>query len=364
MSFYQKEGGLPPFNSESFRLVDDQPENSFLSFQALQQRNQIRTLEVERLSHSMARDPLHRSDRRVPQHMSRHRRPLSPPQTRPGPIKDRVVPTTRDRPTPNQAEHRILTPTRLAEFQQHLTDVDIPRLTLVCNLNDPVQTQAAKQERQRIQHFLEVMGPWVMPGFNIYRLDFTLDFLFEAINRFGMKRQLRLGITHPIPGKRYDFIRPENLRQVVQRLYSYRQLFDTFRVKPRLDCGFPICRFSDAELGWLHRFPGPVRFGCGPAVDISPDMSVYYCFPLANYQRKSLFEFDSMHQLDEHFLRLRQQIKAEIPGIFDECDGCRYQEDGLCAGGGLCQVLNRLIDEAPVRSPEIEHELAKYRLSP
>ena len=91
-------------------------------------------------------------------------------------------------------------------------------------------------------------------------------------------------------------------------------------------------------------------------------MSVYFCFPLGNYQRKSLFEFDSMAQLDAHFFKLRDQIKAEAAGIFSECDGCRRQEDGVCEGGGLCQILNRFIAEAPIRICEIENELAKNRL--
>ncbi|MEE9213745.1 MAG: radical SAM protein [Thermodesulfobacteriota bacterium] len=256
----------------------------------------------------------------------------------------------------------MLNPSRLEEFKHYLIEVRVERLTFVCNLNDPIQTPASKKEAERIQSFLSLMGPWVSPGFNIYRLDFTLDFLFDCINRFGMKRHLRLGITHPIPGKRNGFIRTEDIGQVIKRLYSYRHLFDTFRVSPGLDCGFPICKFNDEELGWLHRFRGSFQFTCGPAVDISPDMSVYYCFPLSNYHRKSLFEFDSMRQIDDYFLQLRDQIKTEIPGIYNECDGCRHKEDGICSGGGLCQVLNRFIDEAPVRIPEIEHELAKNRL--
>jgi len=257
----------------------------------------------------------------------------------------------------------ILSHSRLEEFRRHLTEVRIGRLNLVCNLNDPVQTPATPKEAELIRRFLAVMGPWVTPGFNIYRSDFTLDFLFDAINRFGFKRQLRLGIAHPVPGQKTGFILPENLRQVVERLYAYRPHFDALRVSPGLDCGFPLCQFTDEELGWLHRFKNTGSFGCGPAVDISPDMSVYHCFPFSQYLRKSLFEFDSLRQVEEHLLQVRQQFKQEIPGIYPECDGCRAQEDGVCNGGGLCQILNRLIGEAPIRISEIEYELARYRLS-
>jgi Radical SAM superfamily/4Fe-4S single cluster domain len=252
---------------------------------------------------------------------------------------------------------------RLAQFKTYFADVSAERLHFVCNLNDPVQTPASEKETRRVHDFLSAMGPWTSPGFNIYRTDFSLDFLFDYINRFGLKRSLRLGLTQPIPGKQNAFIRPSEIRAVVQRLYSFRDRFDLLRVKPGLDCGFPICQFTDEELGWLHRSGSDALFGCGPAFDISPDMSVYYCFPLSNYRRKSLFDFDSVEQVDAHFRSTRDPIKAESPGIFAECDGCRYQEDGLCAGGGLCQAVHRFIDEAPIRLPEIEHELSKIRMS-
>ncbi|MFZ2446695.1 MAG: radical SAM protein [Syntrophobacteraceae bacterium] len=256
----------------------------------------------------------------------------------------------------------MLSPARLNEFRAHLADVPTDRLTFVCNLNDPVQTRASRTETQRIHRFLSLMGPWASAGFNIYRLDFTLDFLFDFINRYGMKRQLRLGVAHPVPGRQTGFIRTDEMDRVVSRLCSYRPKFEAFRVRPGLDCGFPICKFSDEQLGWLNRFRGPLQFGCGPAVDISPDMSVYYCFPLSNFQRKSLFEFDSLEDVDRHFSRLHGLLKAEIPGIYKDCDGCIHQEDGICAGGGFCRVLDRLLNEAPVRLPEIEHELADIRL--
>ncbi len=256
----------------------------------------------------------------------------------------------------------IISSPRLEDFKKHLAEIAPQQLNFVCNLNDPAQTPAPQGEMERIRSFLSLMGPSVTPGFNIYRADFSLDFLFDLINRFGMRRNLRIGLTHPIPGKKNAFIHPEEMRDVLHRLYSYREKFDRFRVKPGLDCGFPICRFTDEELGWVRRM-ALSQFRCSPALDITPDVSVSHCFPLGNYQRRSLFEFDSLQQIDEHFAGIRRQFKSELAGIYPECDGCWQQEDGMCSGGGLCQILARFMDEAPVRLAEIENELAKNRLS-
>ena len=256
----------------------------------------------------------------------------------------------------------ILSPSRLEEFRHHLAEVPIERLHLVCNLHDPVQPPVSPHDTQRLHRFLAVMGPWTQGGFTIQRPDFSLDFLFEAISRFGLQRQLRLGLAHPVPGSQAGFIHAEEMRRVVERLYEHRQLFETYRVRPDLDCGWPLCKFSDAELGWLHRFRGHAPGGCGPAFAISPDMRVYHCLPLSHYQRKSLFEFDSMEQLDQHFAHLRDGIKAEIAGIYAACDGCRSREDGGCDGGGVCQIVSRGLGEAPGRRAGGEDGISQDRL--
>jgi Radical SAM superfamily/4Fe-4S single cluster domain len=257
----------------------------------------------------------------------------------------------------------IMSPPRLEELKTHLTVVPGERLNFVCNLNNPIQTPADPDELLKIHHFLEVMGPWTTVGFTVYRIDYDLKFIFDLVNRYGMRHHLRLGIAHPVPGKESGFIRPHEIGAVIARLYSFRHLFDRFRVKPGLDCGFPLCAFTDEQLGWLRRLTPEIRFGCGPAIDISPDMSVYCCFPFSNFRRRSIFEFDSMKQIIDYYSEMQSQFRVEQSGIYEACDGCVHHEEKNCSGGGICQLLNRFVNEAPVRMPGIENELAKYRMS-
>lgn len=237
----------------------------------------------------------------------------------------------------------VLSPACLDEFRRRLTLFGPDRLSFFCNINDPIQTPATAAQERQIEGFLSVMGPWTSPSFNIYRLDFTLDFLFGHIERFGMKRYIRIGIAHPIPGRQTRFIRPDDIRGVVERLYSYRSLFDSLRVSPGLDCGFPLCKFTDEEIGWLNGFEWPPGFQCGPGPDIGPDLSVYHCLPLSGYKRRSLAEFGSIKEMKEYYLLVRNEIKAGagVSGIFDQCGDCGHLKEGTCAGGGLCHVLNR-----------------------
>ena len=239
-----------------------------------------------------------------------------------------------------------LSPPRLEEFRQHLAGVPSERLQVVCNFPDPVQSPGLPQETPGLHRFLAVVGPWTQGSFTIRRPDFSLDFLFVAISRFGLKRRLRLSLAHPVPGSRAGFIQAGDMRRVVEGLNDHRQLFETHRVRPDLDCGWPLCKFSDGDLGWLHRLRGHAPGGCGPACAISPDMTVSYCLPLSHYQSTSLFEFDTMEQIDRHFAQLREEIMAETAGIYRECAGCPSREDGGCDTGGLCRIISPGVGQA------------------
>jgi len=238
----------------------------------------------------------------------------------------------------------------LEEATSLYRDLPTETLSFVCNVNDPEKTNASVAEKESIARFFLAFGPRVCPGFNIYRKDFELDFLFKYINEFGLKRTLRIGLAHPIPQFSTDYVSLGDLESVIQRLFSYIPMFGAFRVKPGLDCGFPLCRFSDAHLSWLYRYTGgKSQFGCGAVIDIGPDMSVWPCFPLYESNRKSLFEFDSFLQVHDYYTRLHQVVRTEVGGIFEECDDCQLREDGVCNGGCIAHSMARFHQEAPLR---------------
>lgn len=257
----------------------------------------------------------------------------------------------------------IMSKAKLSSLNEHLNGVPAGRINLVCNLNNPEQTATSKAETEKLHTFLSSLGPWTMPGFNIYRTDFKLDFLFDLVERYGLKKRVRLGITHPIPGAPNAAIRVEEIGAVIERLYSYKNAFDRLRIIPSLDCGFPLCRVSDEQLGWLARLSGKVNFKCTPAIDITPEMDVYCCFPLSGLKRKSIFDFDSFGQVADFYKRLQARIRSETSGIYEECDGCVHFSEGACAGGGACQLVNRFAVEAPARLLKFENEDVEACLS-
>lgn len=248
----------------------------------------------------------------------------------------------------------IMSDNMLEESVSLFSSVPPERLSFTCNLNDPKKTHTPLAEIESVKRFLRYFGDRVIPGFNIYRTDFELDFIFNYIYEFGLHRTIRLGIAHPIPGKKNIFIPIEKIDAVIDRLFSYKPLFERLRIKPGFDCGFPKCRFSDEQLGWIYRQIGEkYDFGCNPVIDIGPDMQVWSCFPLSSFHKKSIFKFNSIKEILDYYHKLHDVIRTEVGGIYDDCDRCTYREEQTCAGGCLGHSLLKFQDEAPVRMKEI-----------
>ncbi|MBF0563962.1 MAG: radical SAM protein [Nitrospirae bacterium] len=246
----------------------------------------------------------------------------------------------------------IMSEKLLHEASTILARVPEERLSFVCNLNDPKQSPIA--ENESVKRFLERFGHRTSGGFNIYQKNFDIGFLFQYINRYGLKRNVRLGMAHPIPGLKNKFVAIEEMRIIIERLFSYAPTMERLRIKPGFDCGFTMCLLNDTQLGWLYRLTGgTTKFGCGPAIDIGPEMSVWSCFPLSSFHKRSVFEFDSMNEIRHFYMELHKKVRIEVGGIFEECDDCKYREEGSCQGGCLGHILSRFQNEANIRMPEI-----------
>jgi len=240
----------------------------------------------------------------------------------------------------------------LDEMQESLAGVNPEQFSMVCNLNEPALT--TPKQTVRLRKFLSVLGHLVSPGFNIYKPDFDLEFLFELINQFGLRRSLRLGLAHPIPQQPNEHLRLDDLAAMAERLLSYVPLFREYKVAPGLDCGFPLCIFSDQQLGLLYRVnKNGLTFGCGPAIDIGPDLSVWPCFPLSRFHRRSLYEFNHLREIGQYYQEIHRKVRIEEGGIFRKCDDCPERETGMCIGGCVSHGLSKFAQEPRVRLDEV-----------
>jgi hypothetical protein len=135
----------------------------------------------------------------------------------------------------------VMSKKMFSDAERALGNIHPDRLSFVCNLNDPGITPSS--ELKCIRNFLKAFGHFITPGFNIYRCNFNMDFLFQYINEFGLKRHIRVGLAHPIPGEKNVYIKIKDMQKMANRFMSYAPLFERFRIEPGFDCGMPMCLF-------------------------------------------------------------------------------------------------------------------------
>lgn len=227
----------------------------------------------------------------------------------------------------------------------------IPNLHLgfVVNVNEP--SLSPKRELEKVEKFFRAFGSRCSLSFNIYRLEFNMDFLQEYIINYGLSRHIRLGLAHPIPGEKNLYIKPKDFHIVKDKLMAKFEQLHKLYIEPGFDCGFPMCMFSNEELGHLFKYMrGNISFQCGPAIDIGTDLSVWSCFPLSGFHKKSLFDFDNYEQVRQFYSEKIAEVRNELSGVYLNCDTCRNRKDGLCSGGCLAHVLNYMHEEGGLRN--------------
>lgn len=150
------------------------------------------------------------------------------------------------------------------------------QVAFVVNVNEPKFCKPA--ELDRVRKFLSTFSQRASLSFNIYRIDFDMAFLANYIIDYNLNRHIRLGIAHPIPGRKNLYIPPTHFNEVKEKLLRYFAEFEKLHIDPGFDCGFPMCMFNNEELGQIFKYTvGQCSFQCGPAIDIGPDLSVWSC---------------------------------------------------------------------------------------
>lgn len=233
-----------------------------------------------------------------------------------------------------------------------LEDCDPKDFSFVVNANHP--SISPEKQQEKLAKFLTIFSQFTNLGYNIYDIDFDLDFLFRMISQYGLKRHLRVGLAQPIPGEKNKCISLDQLPTFVERFMSYCDTFINLDVKVGFDCGIPMCLFNDDQLGKLIKVTdNNLRFGCGPAIDIGPDMTVWPCFPLSRFHKKSVFDFNTFDEIHTFYHDIHKKVRGEVGGIYMECDSCKYRRDPLCMGGCLAYTVSIFEEEEKIRFEEV-----------
>jgi hypothetical protein len=234
----------------------------------------------------------------------------------------------------------VMAPPVLAEIGAVLADFapSSQELCLVINLNEGHLRSAEEDASQR--RVMASLKQNASLSFNIFRADHDFSFLLETIARYELTSHLRLGLAQPIVGRQNLGLPVADYPRVVEQVLALAAECDKQGIKIIMDCGFPLCLFSDAQIGALFRCDAQLNFTCGPPIDIGPDLKVWFCFPLSATKSVLLTQFSDLEALVKHLTGMFQP-ELEQKGLYDKCASCKFLERRQCSGGCISHYLER-----------------------
>ncbi len=210
------------------------------------------------------------------------------------------------------------------------------RIHFTINVNEPRYQSAAEREKQG--RAMKIAAGRGRCGFNIYELDFDLRFIRDYVEAHSLIKKIRLGLASPIVGRENRFVANEDLSRIGKRLIGQLSELERSGIIGMLDCGFPLCMFSESDLGRLQIVTERFFSACSPVVDVGIGLEAWPCFPLSNGSfSTSLRSHASLNDVTAFF---NDRLKAFRPfGSRDECFGCKFLKRGQCCGGCLARGL-------------------------
>jgi radical SAM protein with 4Fe4S-binding SPASM domain len=206
----------------------------------------------------------------------------------------------------------------------------------IINTNEPSLQKSWENDLQ--YECFEIAGQQACIGFNLYREDFNLLFAGDLIDRFSLKRNIRIGIANPIVGRDIAYIRNSSLRKAAKRLVEQLRQLEKRDILGSFDCGFTLCMFDEKDLGTLALTSTGFSSACGSAIDVDPDLTVWPCFPLSDILNVHLLEFRNRAEITAYYKRKTAPLRSF--GSRDDCLSCKYLRRGQCTGGCLGRVIN------------------------
>jgi len=228
----------------------------------------------------------------------------------------------------------MASPETVARCEEVLQTSKYRHIRFCVNINEK---QYRSDHEISLQHnFFQTLNSYISLSFNIYKPDWEYRFLVDTIREYGLKKQIRLGLASPING--YDkaknaYARPEHYRQIYSTICQLSDYAAIHGVTVNFDCGFPLCGFTDEELGRLYKNGVKFQFFCDTPIDIGTDLTTWNCFPLSAFHNKNLNEFKNLREVKEYYFQIFGDYRKN--GLYRECDECDYKIRKTCSGGCL-----------------------------
>lgn len=219
------------------------------------------------------------------------------------------------------------------------------KFSLLCNISPQVKDSESKVRKR--EYAMSKLGEKAQVGMTLTEPDFDVSPLIQAIEEFGLRKRIRIGIAQPIVGRDNTFLHPSDYRKTGKAIVDAARQCLEKDILMGFDCGLTLCMFDEAEIGYLMKNTEGFVVRCGPILDIGSNLDVWHCFPLSEVLNTKLERFANRNAIVSFYSRIMNPYRAL--GCKPECMRCVHLHRGQCSGGCLAHAM-RSLNQLPDRN--------------
>lgn len=224
-------------------------------------------------------------------------------------------------------------------FKTRLLDSLSPDdVNLIFNVNEPRDYKEPEQYALVLRNIANAihLGFRVTLGFNVWRLDFDIQFMPSLARKFA-RTEFRWTVANPQRDVNSNVVKPVEFDALAERCFMMLKEAAAQKMDAMIDCPLPLCFFTEEQLAWARQYtPGTVlRMGvCDPPLDVTPELEAVRCFPLSGLARVKVTDFRNEEEIRLWF---RKHVDSQliVSGCYDRCAECPHMSAGRCYGGCL-----------------------------
>ena len=226
-----------------------------------------------------------------------------------------------------------LMPDRVLAFLATIPD---GKLSILLNTIHPSEKDSRGINQQKT--VMKKLGGVIIPGINIYSAKQELTYLLDYVKKYKLKKEIRLGISHPVLSKNNISLHPKEYQRIGYKIVQLKQYAIKEGISTGLDCGFVPCMFPVEYYDLLSEELKKAGTCCHPVIDLLTDGSFISCYPLNNFLKVKIDD-----QLHARGL-IKRFEEALMPytgaGIYTYCTTCPMFRK-RCNGGCMSYRIQR-----------------------
>lgn len=185
-------------------------------------------------------------------------------------------------------------------------------------------------------------------SFNIFSTSPRYEYVLDLAERYDFRR-IRLSFSLPILGLENAFLPLEDYFKMSSFVVQFAREAERKSIAVGLDNAMPLCMFSFKEAGELI-LKGVLDLQrnarCEPIVDIGPDLSIWSCFCLSEFENRRLEEFSSLEEIRRYYAQTVRPYQDEVFPL-EACYTCNYRELWGCQGGCIAFSMKQAESAQP-----------------